>query len=205
MVLWLSHNVQSLQDLHSHTTSQSTSQVPIGEYKNDLWSYGQLTRCRYHSHVKGQYPDGLRGPVIVHDPTSPYLDQFDEEMVMTLSDWYHDEMPPLLKSFMSVSNPTGAEPVPNSALMNDRQNTPFNVQPGKTYLIHIVNMAAFASQYLWFEDHTMEIVEVDGIWTERAEANMIYVAPAQRYSILLKTKDNIDQNFAIVGSMDEVS
>lgn len=141
----------------------------------------------------------------MHDPISPYVDQYDEEIIMTLSDWYHDEMPPLLNTFISVSNPTGAEPVPDSALMNDRQKTPFNVQPGKTYLIHIVNMAAFAPQYLWFEGHIMEIVEVDGVWTDRAETSMIYIAPGQRYSILLKTKDTADENFAIVGSMDEVS
>lgn len=35
---------------------------------------------------------------------------YDEELVLTLSDWYHDEMPGLIKSFLSVGNPTGAEP-----------------------------------------------------------------------------------------------
>lgn len=64
----------------------------------------------YHSHVDGQYPDGLRGPLIVHDPENPYANQFDEELVLTLSDWYHDEMPGLISSFLSVTNPTGAEP-----------------------------------------------------------------------------------------------
>lgn len=64
----------------------------------------------YHSHVGGQYPDGLRGPLIVHDPENPYADLFDEELVLTLSDWYHDQMPPLIAKFLSVTNPTGAEP-----------------------------------------------------------------------------------------------
>lgn len=164
---------------------------------------------RYHSHLRGQYPDGLRGPVIIHDDPeiAPYVQgkDYDAELYMQLSDWYHDQMPPLIAKFISVTNPTGAEPVPDSALINDRQDTPFMVEPGKTYLIHIVNMAAFAAQYLWFEGHKMEIVEVDGVWTEKAEANMIYVTAAQRYSILLTTKDTTDQNYAIVGSMDQVS
>ena len=159
--------------------------------------------------MRGQYPDGLRGPVYVHDTPAdaPYVQgtDYDEEMIMSLSDWYHDQMPPLIAKFISVSNPTGAEPVPDSALMNDQQNTTFRVQPGKTYLIHIVNIGAFAAQYLWFEGHTFKIVEVDGVWTEQAEASMIYVTAAQRYSILLTTKDTADQNFAIVGSMDQVS
>lgn len=35
----------------------------------------------------GQYPDGLRGPLIVNDPNDPYKGQVDEEIVLTVSDW----------------------------------------------------------------------------------------------------------------------
>ncbi|KAL8805973.1 MAG: hypothetical protein Q9182_001630 [Xanthomendoza sp. 2 TL-2023] len=157
----------------------------------------------YHSHDQGQYPDGLRGALIVHDPESPYKDEVDEEIVLTLSDWYHDQMPGLLRHFISYANPTGAEPVPNAALMNDTQDLKIKVEPGKTYMFRIVNMAAFAAQYLWFEGHTMKIVEVDGIYTEPAEADMIYLTAAQRYSVLITTKDDASSNFAIVGSMDQ--
>jgi iron transport multicopper oxidase len=139
----------------------------------------------------------------VHDPDSPYKDKYDEELIVTLSDWYHDEMPGLIKKFISYSNPTGAEPVPNSALMNETQNLTISVEPSKTYFIRVINMAAFAAQYLWFEDHTMRIVEVDGVWTEEAEADMIYITAAQRYGILLTTKNDTSKNFAIVGSMDQ--
>ncbi len=31
----------------------------------------------------GQYPDGLRGPLIVHDPVDPYFGQYDEEIILT--------------------------------------------------------------------------------------------------------------------------
>lgn len=156
----------------------------------------------YHSHTKGQYPDGLRQALIIQDPESPYAGQYDEELVISLSDWYHDQMPGLLKQFINVANPTGAEPVPKSALMNDTQNFTLSVEPGKTYLIHLANVGAFAGQYFWIEGHTMRIVEVDGIWTEPAEAEMIYVASAQRYAVLLTTKNDTSANFAMMGSMD---
>ena len=140
----------------------------------------------------------------MHDPESRYKDKYDEELVLTLSDWYHDQMPGLLSFFISYANPTGAEPVPNAALMNDTQNLTVAVQPGKTYMFRIVNMAAFAAQYLWFEGHTMRIVEVDGIYTEEAEADMIYLTAAQRYSILITMKNETSTNYAFVGSMDQV-
>ncbi|KAK7739102.1 hypothetical protein SLS62_011302 [Diatrype stigma] len=156
----------------------------------------------YHSHTHGQYPDGLRGPLIIHDPESPFLDMYDEEVVLTVSDWYHDQMADLLPGFISKSNPTGAEPVPDAALFNDTQGLQVPVQPGRTYLVRMVNMGAFAGQYIWFEGHNMSIVEVDGVYTEPAVADMIYLSAAQRCSFLLTAKNETDANYAFVASMD---
>lgn len=114
-------------------------------------------------------------------------------------------MADLIPPFMSKGNPTGAEPVPQAALMNDTQNLKVPVQPGKTYLFRLVNVAAFAGQYVWIEGHNISIVEVDGVYTEPAEASMIYISAAQRYSFLVTTRNDTSSNFAIVGSMDTVS
>jgi iron transport multicopper oxidase len=159
----------------------------------------------YHSHNKGQYPDGLRGPLIIHDPDFPYKDKYDEELVLTVSDWYHNQMPGLLSFFISKANPTGAEPVPKAALFNDTQDLKVPVQPGKTYLFRMINIGAFAGQYFWIEGHNITIVEVDGVYTEPAEASMIYLSTAQRYSFLVTAKNDTSANFAFVGSMDTVS
>jgi FtsP/CotA-like multicopper oxidase with cupredoxin domain len=123
---------------------------------------------------------------------------------MTVSDWYHDQMTVLIPKFMSKANPSGAEPVPQAALLNDTQDLKIPVKPGKTYLFRVVNMAAFAGQYLWFEGHNMSIVEVDGVYTQPAEATMIYLAAAQRCSFLLTTSNETTGNFAFVASMDTV-
>lgn len=156
----------------------------------------------YHSHVRGQYPDGLRGPLIIHDPDSPFNGQYDEERILTVSDWYHDEMPGLIEGFISKSNPTGAEPVPKNALFNETQNLTVPVEPGKTYLFRMVNMGAFAGQYVWFEGHNISIVEVDGIYTQPAMADRIYLSAAQRCSFLLTTRNDTNANFPFVASMD---
>ena len=158
----------------------------------------------YHSHTRGQYPDGLRGPLIVKDPENPFKDQYDEEVVLTFSDWYHESMPKLVSGFISVANPSGAEPVPQGALVNDTQNLTVKIEPGKTYMFRMINIGAFAAQYVWFEDHTMRVVEVDGIYTEPMDAEMLYVTAAQRYSVLITAKNDTSSNFAFVGSMDEV-
>lgn len=125
-------------------------------------------------------------------------------MVLSLSDWYHEQMPVLMAKFLSIANPTGAEPVPDSALFNNTQNLTMSVEPNKTYMIRMVNMAAFAAQYVWFEGHTMRVVEVDGVYTEEAEAEMLYITAAQRVSVLITTRNDTGANFPFVGSMDQV-
>lgn len=90
-------------------------------------------------------PDGLRGVLIAHDPLSPYADQYDDELVLTFSDWYHHQMPGLISYYLSPEeNPSGSEPVPYSAVLNDVQDAKLEVEPNKTYLIRIISMATFA-------------------------------------------------------------
>ena len=124
---------------------------------------------------------------------------------MTVSDWYHDQITDLLPGFISKGNPTGAEPVPQAALFNDTQNLKVPVQPGTTYLFRVINVGAFAGQYIWFEGHNMTIVEVDGVYHQPAEADMIYLSAAQRCSFLVTTKNETTANYAFVASMDTVS
>lgn len=140
----------------------------------------------------------------MEDPNSPYEGTYDQEYVLSVSDWYHDEMQTLIPRFLNRANPTGAEPVPNSVLLNDTQNLTVPIEPGKTYLFRVINIGAFAGQYIWFEDHTMSIVEVDGIYTEQAETDMIYLAAAQRCSFLITAKKDTGANYAFVASMDTV-
>jgi len=140
----------------------------------------------------------------VEDPSSPYKGQYDKEYVVSISDWYHEEMRTLIPKFLNRANPLGAEPIPKSVLLNDTQNLTMSIEPGKTYLFRMINMGAFAGQYIWFENHTMSIIEVDGIYTQPTTANMIYLGAAQRCSFLITAKNDTSANYAFVGSMDTV-
>lgn len=124
---------------------------------------------------------------------------------MTLSDWYHEQMQLLVPEFLNKGNPTGAEPVPQAALINETQNTKILVEPSKTYLVRLINLGAFAGQYFWVEGHELSIVEVDGVYTKPAKADMVYLSAGQRCSVLLRTKEHARQNFPMVGRMDIVS
>ncbi|EWG47525.1 hypothetical protein FVEG_07601 [Fusarium verticillioides 7600] len=188
---------------HMDGPSQVT-QCPIQPGESFLYNFTitQPGTYWYHSHTESQYPDGLRGPLIIHDQKSPFKGKYDEELVMTISDWYHDQMQTLIPEFMRKGNPTGAEPVPQAALMNETQDLKVPVQTGKTYFLRLANIGAFAGQYFWIEGHNMTIVEVDGAYTKPAPANMVYLSAGQRCSVLVTTKKDSSTNFPIVASMD---
>ena len=59
--------------------------------------------------------------------------------------------------------------------------------------------------YVWFQGCTMRVVEVDGIYTEATETNMLYLTAGQRYSVLLTVDSHATTNIPFVASMDEVS
>jgi iron transport multicopper oxidase len=86
--------------------------------------------------------------------------------------------------------------------MNDSQNIKLDIQPGKTYFLRIVNMAAFSQSYLHFDQHTMTIVEIDGIYTKHREVDSLYIAVAQRYGVLLRAKADTSRNYAALAMLD---
>lgn len=126
---------------------------------------------RYHSHVKGQYPDGLRGVFIVEDEVHVTEISWEEPIVLSLSDWYQRPMKEHLVELMSPENPFGVEPAPEAVLMNDMsgidrlRQVRISVEPEKSYVFRLVNMAAFASFHVWIEGHKIEIIQVDGVYT----------------------------------------
>jgi iron transport multicopper oxidase len=142
--------------------------------------------------------------LIVHDDQAYFADEVEQEFVITLSDWYHDLVEDIAPDFMSLYNPTGAEPIPNAFLFNDTLGSSVPVRPNKTYLFRIINISAFVGQYFYIEGHNFRIVEIDGVYVDPAEADTIYLGVAQRYAILVTTKNTTDQNFPIVTIADHV-
>ncbi len=104
---------------------------------------------------------------------------------------------------LSSSNTNILPPFPVGGLFND-SNAPaiFNFSPGKTYKIRVISMSAFASTMLAFDSHSMQIIEIDGVYTQKKEVDQIRVTPAQRYTFLITAKSSTKTNYAFTGSLD---
>lgn len=71
-----------------------TTQCPIPPKKTFTYKVDtaeQSGTTWYHAHTRTQYIDGFSGPLIVHDKNDPHLNSYDEEMIVFLQDWYHED------------------------------------------------------------------------------------------------------------------
>lgn len=185
---------------------EMVTQCPIAPGDTMLYNFtvpDQVGTYWYHSHTSGQYGDGLRGVFIIEEKDGKYPFEFDEEVVLTVGEWYHDTADVLIPKFLNRYNPTGAEPIPQNTLFNNTRNNTWHVEPNKTYFVRIINVGGFVSQYLYMEDHEFEIVEVDGIYVEKNSTSMIYITVAQRYGVLIHTKNETDKNYAFMNKIDD--
>jgi iron transport multicopper oxidase len=141
--------------------------------------------------------------LIVHDPSPPFI-VTGGDLVMTVADWYHTQSPYLIEYYQSADNAAdgGAEPIPDTGLLNDGQNVSVSVKPGKTYLLHVINPGNFVGAYLKIDGHNLTIVEVDGVYTTPYTVDILYLTVAQRYGVLLTTHATSSQNFLIQAAVD---
>lgn len=151
----------------------------------------------YHSHDQGQYPDGLRGAMVIHDTEATAV-AYDEEYVMTVSDWFHDQMPYLLHQYLSPDNTGNTEPLPDSSLINDSTTATYNLEPNKKYLFRIINIGAASPFYVGFEDHDMTVVGVDNVKTNALAAQTLFIAPGQRYDVVITGISNPQKSYSIL-------
>lgn len=195
------------RDTVSMDGPEMVTQCPIPPGHTFIYNFtvpDQTGTYWYHSHSGAQYSDGLRGLFVIEEQDKSLVPfEYDEEVTLSVSDWYHLESTQLMSKFLSRYNPTGAEPIPQNALFNDTRNVTWEVKPDTTYFLRIVNMGMFVSQYLFIEDHNFTIVEVDGVYVEPQETDSLLISVAQRIGVLVHTKQAAHKNYRFVNVIDQ--
>ncbi|KAG0164114.1 hypothetical protein DFQ30_010503 [Apophysomyces sp. BC1015] len=212
LVINIHNSLDEPTSLHAHGMYQNNTgymdgpvmvtQCPIPPGFNFTYEFNitQTGTYWFHSHYKTQYVDGLRSPLIIHNTVEPY--QYDEDITVKLSDWYHAQSSENLAIFMSVNNPTGAEPVPQSGLIMDNANSSLTFTPGKTYRLRLINVSAFSRFYFSIDGHELDLIETDGVDIQRTTVDSVYLSAAQRLSVLVKAKNETSLNYYMHADMD---
>lgn len=145
----------------------------------------------YHSHTSGQYPDGLRAPMVIHDKRWEDSLGIDSQIYLSMSDWYHNQMPERIAAYMSPQNTDGSFASPDSILVNDSRTAPqFNFAAGKKYLIRIANVGGLACGQFHIEGYTLTVVEMDGVQTQPQQTDTIVLCAGQTYGVVVQGRLN---------------
>ncbi|KAI7832414.1 Cupredoxin [Gamsiella multidivaricata] len=167
----------------------------------------------WHAHSASQYVDGIVGPLIIHSPDEPHLDDYQEDIIMMISDYYHTDSGSLVSWYLSVDS-EGTEPIPDNGLINGRHSwdcsldaqalfptdskcTPgapmsvFEFMAGTTYRVRIINTGAFADFQFSIDNHTLSVIEADGVDMQPVIVQRIPIHVAQRYSVLVHANQSV--------------
>ncbi|PVU85916.1 hypothetical protein BB561_002656 [Smittium simulii] len=208
------NNLDKMTSLHAHGLSFNNNAfsdgavsvnhcgIPPGKnhtYKLELNEEGTYW---FHSHTIADYADGLRTPLIVYPSKNVSEIQYDEDLVMSVSDWYHEEANKLASTVASKENPGGVEPPPNSGLINDIPNPKYKISPGKTYRLRIINFSTMGVFHVKLDRHDMKLVEIDGVTVQPMDVKSIELSPSQRASVIFTAKENTSKNFYILADAD---
>ncbi|KAI7905432.1 multicopper oxidase-domain-containing protein [Cokeromyces recurvatus] len=212
LVMNVHNQLDTYTALHTHGMFQNNTgwmDGPIGvtqcpippgsklTYEFELTQHGSYW---IHSHYRGQYMDGLRMPFVIHNTNETY--KYDHDITIPFQDWYHDESEVGIATFMSEWNPTGAEPVPQSGFLFNSVNDSLSFEPGKTYRLRLINMSGFSMFYFSIDGHDMEVIELDGVETERHTVKSVFLTAAQRISVLVTAKNTTDTNYYMHADMN---
>ncbi|RHZ65592.1 hypothetical protein Glove_313g52 [Diversispora epigaea] len=187
--------------------SVATSQCGIPPKSTFTYNFtvNQVGTYYYHAHFPGQYIDGIYGAFIIHDPEDPYLDEYDEEYIVVLSDWFHTEGKILTKMYFELHF---VEPNPNNGLINGKNkydctqlypDTPcnggecskFTFVPGKRYRLRIINASTMAPFFFSIDNHILDVIEVEGGYIEKYTLTTVPLNIGQRYSVIVKADQEI--------------
>ncbi|CAB4491471.1 unnamed protein product [Rhizophagus irregularis] len=208
--------------IHSHGIFQrgtpwfdgAIGQTQCGIPDNYIFTYDytvsdQFGTYWYHSHATTQYVDGIVGALIIHDPDDPYITEYDEEIIVMLTDYHHVESQILLESFFTPAS-EGEEVFPDNGLINGKNNfncsqappgstcvdnaglAKFVFIPKKSYRLRIINTSAFSSFFFSIDKHEMEVIEVEGSYTKRNKIHRLPINVAQRYSVIVTANQPVD-------------
>ncbi|WWC90449.1 uncharacterized protein L201_005384 [Kwoniella dendrophila CBS 6074] len=187
------------QTIHWHGLTQNGSNVmdgvpgvtqcpipPGGSFTYEFPIVQQYGTYWYHSHFANTMADGLAGPFIVHSPDDPIQRgrDFDEERVLMITDWMHDQSTNIVAALKSEKGYRGSPAAPrgDSILINGvgKANCSDPNYPSGALSHSMLRVS--------IDQHPFEVVETDTTAINGPTAlHEIPIAPAQRYSIIVNS------------------
>ncbi|KAI8324829.1 hypothetical protein GQ54DRAFT_41087 [Martensiomyces pterosporus] len=147
-----------------------------------------------HGHTSEQLFDGLRIPLIIRNPFEPY--RYDDELTLAFEDWWPQNFGDFLNTVLT-KHIIPLSPPPR-LLVNGlpaNQTRSLSFKPGRTYRIRLISMLSMPHVEFSIDNHDLQIVEVDGVYTKRKAVKVVRLSSGQRVSVLVTAKPTTNLNY----------
>ncbi|KAI9617394.1 hypothetical protein KEM48_004846 [Puccinia striiformis f. sp. tritici PST-130] len=178
--------------------------IPAGEQMAYRLQSGSFTGTTFWKGGYGtQAAEGLTGGLVVHPTHSNTNITYDEDVLVHLSDLYHENSKVLTEKYISadgIGGKAGNEPVPDGGTINGVGQYPHRpngeiifpsyhkviVEKSKSYRLRLVNAGSMAPIIFSVDSHNLTVIEADGVEVEPVTfTGGIQVDVGQRYSVVL--------------------
>ncbi|KAJ2138654.1 ferroxidase fet3 [Coemansia sp. RSA 678] len=152
-----------------------------------------------HSHYRMEGIDGLRAALVILDQDTSLLDEYDEDVLLTLEDWGQEPNNDLMERLQVTpfANLSTDHPTVLINGINANLSQPIRFTPGRRYRLRVVSM----SFTYWFKvrlpGHTMQVIEADGIYSQPSAVDGLDMCPGQRYSVIITAQESLEFNYAL--------
>jgi FtsP/CotA-like multicopper oxidase with cupredoxin domain len=200
--------------------TSGVTQCPVPPGKSFIYNFtveNQFGTYWYHAHFSTQYTDGIIGPLIIHAPEEAQTRQlYDYDQVVMMQDWYHDLTSGLIPVYLAPDNENN-EPVPDNGLIqgegyyncsnldpdsgyecaDNSTRAVFSITQNKRYRLRFINAGAITTFQISVDNHTLDVIEADGVLTEPLPVHRFDIAVAERYSVILNANQSSSSNYWI--------
>ncbi|KAF2963317.1 laccase [Xylaria multiplex] len=193
---------------------------------------GQRGTFWWHAHLSVHYSDGLYGPLVIHDPDEMIPETDDEKIVFvsdllpsylnSTSKWvpFESGVEPLADNILlngqNVYDCTVASttyPPPSSDEVSSLSSTSepictggqlykTKIRTGQRVRLRLINSSSFFSYWFSIDNHSLSIVELDGIEISPITARGVYLNIGQRASVIV-TANQTAGNYYIRATLPE--
>ncbi|KAF9700228.1 hypothetical protein EKO04_001632 [Ascochyta lentis] len=175
------------------------TQCPIapGDSLTYRWTATNYGTSWYHSHYAIQAWEGVVGTMVIHGPTSKSWDV--DAGTIFLQDWSHKTVDSMYDDAQDAVN--GGPRAMDNGLINgkntwgvqgtrnqtgERFELPVKFEPGKTYLLRLINGAIQSTYKFYIDGHELEVINMDFTNIVPYKTNIVNIQIGQRYMVLVK-------------------
>ncbi|KAK4377653.1 hypothetical protein RND71_003949 [Anisodus tanguticus] len=192
------HGVRQLRNGWADGPAYIT-QCPIQTGQTYVYNYtiiGQRGTLWWHAHISW-LRSTLYGPLIIlpkKNVSYPFVKPY-KEVPIIFGEWFNADP----ETIISQALQTGGGPnVSDAYTINGLPGLLYNcsakdtfklkVNPGKTYLLRMINAALNDELFFSIANHTLRVVEADALYVKPFETETVLITPGQTTNVLLKTK-----------------